>query len=425
MIILLMLIIFFALMLFGVPIAFSLGASALSAVLLLGYDPVVFVHKMANSLSSFSLIAVPLYVLAGNLCSETGITKRLVRMCDSLVGHIPGGTGLVNVLASLFFGGISGSAVADTSAIGGMLIPIMKEEGYDSEFSCGITMASSTIGILIPPSIPLCLYGICTETSIGAMFMAGFLPGIFVGFLQMIICYFISKKRSYHCKKKATTKEIIFAIKDALWALGMPLIIFIGCGTGIVTATEAGVIAVVYSLLIGFFVYHELDVRRLPKVLLDSIITSSVALFIVGVASVISWIINIENIPAVLVDFLSTKVASPFLIMLIINVILFICGCFMDLVPIMLLFAPIFLPIAEQCGINAITFGIIMTVNLGIGLVTPPVGNCLFIASEISKTPAIKLFKASLPFVMCNVLCFVLIHLIPGITLWLPHLFKY
>lgn len=418
-------IVFIALMMTGMPISFALGIATLGTVALLGYDPVAFFHRMLNSISSFSLIAVPLYVLAGNLCSETGITKRLVKMCTSFVGHIPGGTGLVNVLASIFFGGISGSAVADTSAIGGMLIPVMEEEGYDREFAGGITMASSTIGILIPPSIPQCLYGVCTGISIGAMFMAGVIPGLLVGVFQMALCYVISRRRSYPCHRKAEAKERVAAVKEAVWALGMPLIILIGCGVGVVTASEAGVIAVVYSILIGIFVYKELDVKKLPALFLNSVVTASVALYIVGIASVVSWVINVENIPQLMIYFLNHNVNNRVLILLIVNLILFICGCFMDLVPIMLLFAPIFLPVVQECGISAIQFGVIMSINLGIGLLTPPVGNCLFIASGIAGTSTTKLFKASLPFVCCNVFCLLLVHIVPPLTMLLPAVFGY
>jgi tripartite ATP-independent transporter DctM subunit len=418
-------IIFIVLMIVGMPISFALGVATLGAVVLLGYDPVVFFHRMLNSISSFSLIAVPLYVLAGNLCSETGITKRLVKMCTSFVGHIPGGTGLVNVLASIFFGGISGSAVADTSAIGGMLIPVMEEEGYDKEFAGGITMASSTIGILIPPSIPQCLYGVCTGVSIGAMFMAGVIPGVLVGLFQMALCFIISRRRGYPCHKKATVKERLYAMKEAVWALGMPLIILVGCGAGVVTASEAGVIAVVYSILIGVFIYKELDIRKLPTLFINSIVTASVALYIVGIASVVSWVINVENIPQQMIYFLNHSVNNQVLILLIVNLILFLCGCFMDLVPIMLLFAPIFLPVVQECGISAIQFGIIMSINLGIGLLTPPVGNCLFIASGIAETSTAKLFKASLPFVCCNVFCLLLVHIVPSLTTFLPTIFGY
>ncbi len=410
-------------LLLGVPVAFALGIAALIALIYGGYEPVIFFHRMINSLSSFSLIAVPLYILAGNLCGSTGITKRLVRLCRAFVGHIPGGSGLVNVLASVFFGGVSGSAVADTSAIGGMMIPTMEEEGYDVEFAGGITIASSTIGILIPPSIPLCLFGICAEISIGALFMAGVIPGLLVALIQMIFCVIISKKRHYPYGEKSSGKERWLAIKDASLALGMPLIIFIGCGCGIVTASEAGVLAVIYSLLVGLFGYKELNLRDLPELLVKSAGTSAVALFIVGVASVVSWIINVDSIPAKLLRLLDVSVLGPVLIMVLINLILFVVGCFMDLVPAMLLFAPIFLPVVTNVGISPLQFGVIMTINLGIGLLTPPVGNCLFVAAGITKRSTFTLFKAALPFIMCNIISLILVHIFPILTEGLPGLF--
>jgi len=417
--------VFIMLLFTGMPIAFALAITTLGGFIATGYDPIIFFHRMLNSLNSFTLLAVPLYVLAGNLCSQTGITERLVRLCTAFVGHIPGGSGLVNVLASIFFGGISGSAVADTSAIGGMLIPVMKEEGYDAEFAGGITIASSTIGILVPPSIPQCLYGISAGISIGALFMAGVIPGLLVGLFQMIICYLISQKRHYPCHPKANWRVRGCAVKDALWALGLPLIILIGCGIGIVSASEAGILAVLYAVFIGACVYKELDIRCLPNILVDSMVTSAVALYIVGVASVVSWVINAEGIPQLVVYFLSDTLYNGVLVLLAINLVLFICGCFMDLVPIILLFAPIFLPIVQNYGISAWQFGVIMTINLGIGLLTPPVGNCLFIGAGISGISTIKLFRGALPFVACNILCLIMVHVFPALTDWLPTILGY
>lgn len=420
--VIILIVLFFVLIFLGVPIVFAIGISALAALAASGYEPIIFFHRMANSLSSFNLIAVPLYILAGNLCGETGITKRLVNMCTAFVGHIPGGSGLVNILASVFFGGISGSAVADTSAIGGMMIPTMEEEGYDAKFAGGITIASSTIGILIPPSIPQCLYGICAGVSIGSLFIAGVIPGLMVAAFQMVICMIISRKRHYPRKEKATWRERAAVTGDAMWALGMPLIILVGCGLGMVTASEAGIIAVVYSIVVGKFVYHELDFKDLPNLFIKSTKTAAVALFVVGVAAVVSWVINVDGLPDRMIDFLTGSQFPSWLILVFINLILFAVGCFMDLVPAMLLFAPIFLPVVQSIGISSIQFGVIMTVNLGIGLLTPPIGNCLFIASGISKTSTIELFKAALPFVMCNILCLILLHIFPILTEGLPNL---
>ncbi|MGI5912876.1 MAG: TRAP transporter large permease [Syntrophomonadaceae bacterium] len=422
---LMFLIIFMILIFFGAPVAIALGSGVIVSLAYGDYHLLTFTHKMINSINSFSMIAVPLFIMAGNLCGETGIAKRLVKLSTALIGHIPGGTGLVNVLASMFFGGISGSSVADTAAIGGLLIPAMVEEGYDKEYSAGITIASSTIGILIPPSIPQVIYGLATGVSIGALFLGGFLPGVLVGMLQMVVAYFISKKRHYPCKPKASFKQIIEAFKETYLALILPLIIMIGVGFGIATASEVGVVAVLYALFIGIFVYKDYKISQLPKLLIDTAVTTSVALLVVGVASVAAYIINMEGIPTTLVNFFNSYIRSPLLGILLINLILFVVGMFLDLVPAMLLFAPILLPVAQSYGIDPIQFGCILTVNLGIGLTTPPIGNCLYIGAGIAKVEIFTLFKAALPFILCNILTLILICLWKPLTLWVPSLLGY
>lgn len=417
--------IFVVLIFVGTPIAFALAAGVIVAFANSDFQLITFVHRMINSLNSFGMIAVPLYIMAGNLCGETGIARRLVKFSSALVGHIPGGTGLVNVLASMFFGGISGSAVADTAAIGGILIPAMVEEGYDAEYSGGITIASSTIGILIPPSIPQVIYGLCAGVSIGALFIGGLLPGILVGVSQMIVAYFISKKRHYPCKPRATLKEVWVAFRESFSALILPLIIMLGCGLGIATASEVGVVAVIYALILGLFVYKDYKISQLPKLLVSSAVTTSVALLVVGVASVVAWVINMERIPALLVNFFSVTINNGVIVLILINLFLFMVGMVMDLVPAMLLFAPILLPVVTAFGIHPIQFGCILTINLGIGLLTPPVGNCLFIGSGISKVDIFTLFKASLPFAACNLLALILANIWQPLTLFLPSLLGY
>lgn len=422
----LLMVVFFVLLFTGAPIAVALSIGAICSLFSSDFlEPITFVHKMVNGVNSFTIIAVPLYIMAGNLCGDTGLAKRLVKFCTSLVGHIPGGTGLVNVLASMFFGGISGSAVADTAAIGGMIIPAMEEEGYDVEFSGGITIASSTIGILIPPSIPQCMYGLCAGVSIGALFMGGLIPGILVGLTQMFICYLISGKRNYPKHKKATAKERMQAFKETWMALLLPVIIMVGCSTGIATATEIGCIAVLYALFVGMFVYKEFKLSQLPMVIIKSAVTSAVALLIVGVASVVSYIINMERIPAMLVNFFEVYCNNALVVIVLINLILFLMGCFMDLVPIMILFAPIFLPVVQAYGIEPVQFGVMMTINLGLGLLTPPVGNCLFIGAGICKRDIITIFKASLPFAACNLFILIMVTVWKPLTMWLPSLLGY
>lgn len=419
------LIIFIILMFFGAPIATALGTGVIISLINNDFSLITFAHKMVNSINSFSMIAVPLYIMAGNLCGDAGIAKRLVKFSTALIGHIPGGTGLVNVLASMFFGGISGSSVADTAAIGGLLIPAMIEEGYDRDYSAGITIASSTIGILIPPSIPQVIYGLTVGVSIGALFMGGLLPGILVGILQMVVAYFISKKRHYPCQPKASFRQVMEAFKETFLALILPLIIVLGAAFGIATASEIGVVAVLYALFLGLFVYKEYKISQLPKLLIDTAVTTSVALLIVGIASVAAYLINMEGIPTKLVSFFNTYISSPLLGILLINSILFIVGMFLDLVPAMLLFAPILLPVALSYGIHPIQFGCILTINLGIGLTTPPVGNCLFIGAGIARLDVFTLFKAAIPFILCNILTLILVCIWQPLTLWLPRLLGY
>lgn len=420
------LVIFFLLLLTGTPIAFALGLGAVGGILHSDFLQLITLpQKMLGGINSFSMIAVPLYIIAGNLCGETGLAKRLVRFCSALVGHIPGGTGLVGVLASMFFGGISGSAVADAAAIGGMIVPAMNEEGYDPHYSGGIITAASTIGILIPPSIPQCLYALAGGVSIGAMFMAGLLPGIFVGLAQMVIVWIIAKRRNYPCHPKVSRGELWAAFKESALSLILPLIILLGCGLGIATATEVGCIACLYALFLGVFVYKEFKWKELPGLIVRSAVTTAVALLTVAVATVVAYIINMEQIPKMIVQFFNTYCDNLFVILLLINLILFLVGCVMDLVPAMLLFAPIFLPVVQAYGMSPIQFGCMMTINLGIGLCTPPVGNCLFITAGIAKVDIFKLFRFSLPFIACNLVSLLLCCFWEPFTTWIPHLLGY
>jgi tripartite ATP-independent transporter DctM subunit len=420
------LIVFFLLLFVGTPIAFALGLGAVCGILRGEYlDLITLPQKMLGGINSFSMIAVPLYIIAGNLCGETGLAKRLVRFCSALVGHIPGGTGLVDVMASMFFGGISGSAVADAAAIGGMVIPAMSEEGYDTKYSGGITTAASTIGILIPPSIPQCLYALTAGVSIGAMFMAGLLPGLFVGFAMMFVVNRIARKKHFPVHPKASRQEVWAAFKESWMSLILPLIILGGCGLGVATATEVGCIAVLYALFLGVFVYKEFRWRDLPDLMIRSAVTTAIALLTVAVATVVAYIINMEQIPMLIVEFFSRNINSLAVILILINLILFMVGCVMDLVPAMLLFAPIFLPVVEAYGMSPIQFGCMMTINLGIGLCTPPVGNCLFIVAGIAKEDIFDLFKASLPFLMCNIASLLLCCFWEPFTTWIPHILGY
>lgn len=423
--VLMVFVIFLATLFIGVPIAFGMGFAAVVTMLLDSTFPLTIIpHKMVNAVNSFPLVAVPLFILAGALAGETSIAPRLVRLADALVGHISGGLGHVNVLSSMFFGGISGSAVADTAAIGSLMIPSMEKQGYSRADAGAVTICSSTIGVLIPPSIPMVLYGVTVGSSIGALFLAGMIPGILVGLMLMAAVFVMSKKKGWPRKdKRASRKELWGAFRDAIWALLLPMFLLGSIAFGLATATEAGVIGVLYALLLGGFVYRDYSLRELYAIAVEAAINTAIPVFIVATTSVTAWLIAIEKFPIKLVVFFDSLTMDTFVILLIINAFLLIVGMFMDLVPALILFAPILLPVATKLGVDPIQFGLIMIMNLAIGLVTPPVGNCIFLGSVIAKVDVMTLIKASLPFLFINILALLLVTFIPQVTLLLPRLF--
>lgn len=423
--VLILFVLFFACLLIGVPIAFGMGVAALGAVMLGGDLPVSIVpHKMVNAINSFPLVALPLFILAGALAGETSIAPRLVRFADALVGHIRGGLGHVNVAASMFFGGISGSAVADTAAIGGLMIPSMEKQGYSRADAGAVTVTSSVIGILIPPSIPMVLYGVTVGTSIGALFLAGLVPGILVGLMLMAAVYVMSKRKGWpQRERRAPVSELWAAFKEAFPSLLLPVFLLGAIVSGITTATEAGVIGVVYALFLGGVVYRDYKWNELFDILVSSAINTAIPLLVLATTSVAAWIIAIEQFPASLVGFFKTMAFGDITLFLVINFFLLLVGMLMDLVPALILFAPILLPVAVSAGMDPIQFGVMMVVNLGIGLVTPPVGNCLYLGAVIAKVDLMTLVRACLPFIAVNIFTLLLVTYIPAISLWLPSLF--
>ncbi|MDD3655920.1 MAG: TRAP transporter large permease [Atribacterota bacterium] len=408
----------------GIPIALSLGiASWISLVIDGSYPLEMIAHKMVNGINSFPLVAVPLFILVGSLASKTSIADRLVKLSNALVGHIRGGLGHVNVLASMFFGGISGAAVADTASIGSLLIPSMEKEGYSPEDAAAVTVCSSTIGILIPPSIPMVIYGVTIGVSIGKLFIGGLIPGILVGLLQMVSVYLVSKKKNYVSRqKRASFSELWLSFKQSFLSLLLPLFLLASISFGITTATEAGVIGVVYILFLCGLIYKELSFKELFQMLIESAINTAIPLFLVSTASVTAWLISIERVPNMLVNSLTSLNLHPIILMIAINIFLLIIGMFMDLIPALILFAPILLPLALEIGITPIQFGVIMVVNLGIGLVTPPVGNCLFLGCSIAKVDISRMVKAILPYLVVNIIVLILTTYIPSISTYLPSL---
>lgn len=418
-------VVFFVLLIIGLPIGFGIGLAAIAALWMDGGYPLLVVgHRMVNAVSSFSLVAVPLFILAGALAGETSIAQRLVRFADALVGHFRGGLGQVNVAASMFFGGISGSAVADTAALGSLLIPPMHKQGYSREDAGAITICSSTIGVLIPPSIPMVLYGITVGESVGQLFLAGLIPGILVGLMLMVAVFTMAKRKNWpRNDRRATAGELWESFKGAFLSLLLPVFLLGAIVSGLTTATEAGVIGVVYALVLGGLVYRDQSFEEMWRTLVNSAINTALPLFILATTSVTAWIVAIERFPIVLVGFFEAGGYGPWTVILLIILFLLVVGMLMDLVPALILFAPILLPVAQAAGYDPIHFGIIMIMTLGVGLVTPPVGNCLYLGAVIAKVGVGRLAVATLPFLAVNLLALLLVAFWPALTLAIPRFF--
>ncbi|MET3504665.1 TRAP transporter large permease [Halalkalibacter oceani] len=416
--------ILFLLFFLGIPIAYSLGFISIVGVYLT--DPEMLMNiprRIYRGIDNFSLVAVPLFILAGELMSKGGISSRLIRFAQTLVGHLPAGLAMVVVVASMFFSAVSGTAIAAAAAIGGMMIPAMKKEGYDPRFSSTLVATSGTIGPIIPPSITLVLFGVMTSTSIGALFVAGVVPGILMGVGLMIYCYYVGIKYNYKGReKRAGFKELMVGLKDAVLALLMPIIIVGGILSGVFTPTESGVIAVVYALLIGMFVYKELKVKDLVQVFLSSAKTTAVIVFLIGNAALFTWFLSFHRIPDQLASLIGPFAENKFLLLLFINVILLIAGTFIDTISALTIFTPLFLPLVEAAHIDLIHFGIILAVNLTIGMVTPPLGVCLFVTAAIAKIRVPEMFTFLIPQILILLAVLIVITYLPQLTLFLPDL---
>jgi len=328
---------------------------------------------------------------------------------------------MVNIVASMFFGGISGSSVADTAAIGGLLIPSMIEDGYDADFSAAVTASSSTMGIVIPPSIPMILFGLFSGVSVVRMFLGGIIPGIMIGCSLLIITYFISKKRNYPKGEGFSAIRVLKALKESIWAIILPIIIIGGIISGYFTPTEAAVVAVVYSLIVSLLIYKELKLKDLPKILIDTGKTTGIVMFVAGAAMVVAWLLTIVRIPQSIAATILSISDNPLVVLLIINLFLLLVGSVMDLTPALLILGPVLLPVATAVGIDPVFFGVMMVINLGIGLVTPPVGTILYISCGIAKISLERITKAMLPFLATQVAVLLLITLFPQLVLWIPN----
>ena len=415
---------FFLLLAIGVPISFAIGVSSLLTIMLaIPFDAAIAVisQKMASGLDSFSLLAIPFFILAGNIMNRGGIALRLIEFAKVLGGRLPGSLAHVNVLANMMFGSISGSAVAAAAAVGGTMAPLQKKEGYDPAFSAAVNITSSPTGLLIPPSNTFIVYSLISGgTSIGALFLAGYVPGILMGLGIMVIAYFIAKKNKYPVSPKPTLKEVTTKTLDALPSLGLVIVIIGGIIAGIFTATEASAIAVVYTLILSVCIYRELSFKELPSVILDAMVTTSIVLLLIGASMGMSWAMANADIPYTISDALLGVSENPIVILLIINVILLIVGTFMDMTPALLIFTPIFLPIVTELGMDPVHFGILMTFNLSIGICTPPVGSTLFVGCSVAGVKIDKVIKPLLPFYAMLILTLFLVTFVPELSLWVP-----
>jgi tripartite ATP-independent transporter DctM subunit len=406
----------------GIPIGYSLGLS--SFLYFVVYHPEllsILPQRLYSGMDSYAMVALPLFVLMGLLMNEGGITRRLIDFSLVFVGRLRGGLGAVNVLASMIFGGISGSSVSDTASIGAVLIPEMKKKGYTPQFASGITVASSTMGMIIPPSVPMVIYAFVAEASVGKLFLAGVFPGIIIGFLMLGITLMISLWRKYPKEEVALTRrEVVIRIERAILALIMPIFVVGAVVTGIATATESAGIGALYAFIVGYFIFRGLKLKVIPTLLATSILTSAQVMIIIALSKLYIWILVIEHIPQSVAAFISGFDLPIFLILLVISAIILITGTFVDVSPAILLLTPVFLPAVTSLGVSPIQFGVILITGLAIGLVTPPVGMCLNVASAISKLGIGTIFRAAMPFSLANVITLILITLVPPISMWLP-----
>ena len=410
----------------GVPICYSLGASAAAYFLLLKPSLMgIFTQRVWAGSGSYVLIALPLFILAGELMNSGGITRRILKFSLYLVRPIRGGLGEVNVIASMIFGGITGSSVADTSAIGSTLIPEMEKAGYDTGFSAGVTVASSTMGMIIPPSIPMLLYAMVSGASVGSLFLAGLIPGVLIGVSQMALVWGISRKRGYHPPRTAfDAADFKHTCKDGILAILMPVIIVLSVSLGIATASESAGVAVLYALILGFFVYRELDLKQLGGMLKRTVLSSSSIMFVVGFSTIYVWILSVEQVPNMVSAFMLGLDVHPFWILLFLDALILLVGLFVDVAPSILLLCPVMLPVMRGLGVDDLQFGAIMITGMAIGLVTPPVGMCLNVCTKICKKPITEIFVHALPFIICNVLILLLVTFVPAVSTWLPALLK-
>lgn len=417
---------FISLLIIGVPVAWSIAMSSLLTMMTsIAMLPALTTvsQRIATGLDSFALLAIPFFILSGQLMNRGGIALRLIDFAKTLVGALPGGLALINIISAMLMGSIAGSAMASASAMGSILGPEMEKEGYTKEFGAAVNITSSTVGLLIPPSNVLIVYSLASGgVSIAALFLAGYIPGILTGLLLMFVASFWAKKKGFGVGKRSSLQEVFTTFVKAFPSLMLLVVVIGGITAGIFTATEASAIAILYTLLLGFW-YKEIKIKDLPKISLESCGTTAIVMLLIGASMSMSWVMSYENIPQNLSLVLLELSDSTLMILLVINLLLLFVGIFMDMTPAILIFTPIFLPIVTELGMDPVHFGIVMVLNLCIGLCTPPVGSVLFVGVGIAETTIEKVIKPLMPLFIAMIIALVVITYFPQLSLWLPDLF--
>ncbi|SHM90179.1 TRAP transporter large permease [Halanaerobium congolense] len=405
-----------------IPIAFSLGLSTMFTAFYVGLPPMVVMQQMVKGINSFSLMAIPFFIIAGEIMGQGGISDRLIKFSNVIIGWMRGGLAMVNILASMFFGGISGSSVADVSSIGSIMIPMMEKKGYDKDYSINVTITSSVQGIIIPPSHNMIIYSLAAGggISVAKLFLGGIVPGVLLGIALMILSYAIAVKRDYPREEKVSFKEALIITRDSMLGLLTAVIIIGGVTTGVFTATESAAIAAVYAFIITFFVYRDIPISKFVDILRSSLSTLAMVVAIIATSSAFAWMMSYLQVPKMITDSLLHLSDNPIIILLIVNLILLFLGTIMDMAPLILIATPILLPVVRSVGMNPITFGVVMMLNLGVGLLTPPVGSTLFVGCSIGNAPIEDIAKSLMPFYIVLVIMVLFLTFIPGLTLWLP-----
>lgn len=409
----------------GVPIGFSLGLVSTIQMSQMGMSLSIVCQRLFAGIDSTTLVAVLLFTLAGSLMMKGGMSERLIDFADTLVGHLPSGMAMVAVLACMFFAALTGAAVAAAAAIGGIMIPIMLDKGYDKGFTASLLATSASIGPIIPPSIPMLIYGVLASVSVAKLFIGGIFPGILMGLSLMVVSILVGKKRKYVGRPKRATKgEILHAAKRAILALLTPIIILGGIMGGVFTATEAATVAVIYSIIVGAFIYRVLTLKDFLESLVDAAKTTGMVLMVVGFANLFTWVISMMLLPQQLTAFLSSILHSKYTFLLVVNIVLLIAGTFIDTTSAILIFTPLFLPLAKTFGVDPLHLGVVMAVNLSIGMCTPPLGVCLFVTGGITKIPIKEMLKDLWPQLLALIIVLFIITYIPTTVTFLPNLFS-